>query len=69
MGDIVNLRQGRKARARVDKARAADANRVKFGRTRAEKAAALAEQERMARGIDGARRVGTDSIGMGGEPD
>ncbi len=69
MGDIVNLRQVRKARARIDKARAADANRVKFGRTRAEKAAALAERERMARDIDGARRVGADGIGIGGEPD
>lgn len=57
MGDIVNLRQVRKARARVDKARAADANRVKFGRTKAEKAAALAEQGRLAHRIDGARRT------------
>ena len=58
MGEIVNLRQARKARARADKARLAETNRAKFGRTKAERKADEAEEERKARLIDGARRDG-----------
>ncbi|MCL6708211.1 DUF4169 family protein [Pseudomonas sp. R2.Fl] len=36
-GDVVNLRQFRKAKARDEKERRAEQNRVSFGRTRAEK--------------------------------
>ncbi|WP_275783421.1 DUF4169 family protein [Pararhizobium gei] len=36
-GDIVNLRQFRKRKARIDKDKAADQNRITFGRTKAEK--------------------------------
>ena len=37
MGEIVNLRAARKAKARADKERQAEQNRRKFGRTRAER--------------------------------
>lgn len=37
MGEIVNLRAARKAKARADKERLAEQNRRKFGRTRAER--------------------------------
>lgn len=35
--EIVNLRQARKRKARADKDRKAEDNRIKFGRTKAEK--------------------------------
>ena len=51
MADIVNLRRARKDQARSDKVAAAAENRVKFGRTKAEKtrdkAAADAERKRL----------------------
>ncbi len=56
MGDLVNLRQARKAKARRDKAVAADANRVKFGRTKTHKLVESAEALRLDRQLDGARR-------------
>jgi len=36
MAEIVNLKQARKAKARADRAKEAEANRLKFGRPRAE---------------------------------
>ncbi|HTO33487.1 MAG TPA: DUF4169 family protein [Pararhizobium sp.] len=36
-GDIVNLRQFRKQQARTEKDKAAEQNRISFGRTKAEK--------------------------------
>lgn len=36
-GDVVNLRQFRKAKARDEKERRAEQNRISFGRTKAEK--------------------------------
>jgi hypothetical protein len=53
MGDVINLNKLRKARARRDATETAAANRVRFGRTGAEKAKAKAEAEREARRIDG----------------
>ncbi|CAM4138730.1 Amidase [Novosphingobium lubricantis] len=55
-GVVVNLRQARKARLRVEKETIAQANRAKFGRTKGEKARDKAEAERAARTVDGARR-------------
>jgi hypothetical protein len=56
MGDVVNLRAARKAKARVaDEAKAAE-NRVRFGRTKGEKQAEAVEAERLARTVEGARR-------------
>ncbi|GAY23230.1 MULTISPECIES: DUF4169 family protein [Sphingobium] len=60
MGDIVNLRQARKAKARADKERQAQGNRIKFGRTKAERLAQSAEEERNRRLIEGARRDNRD---------
>ena len=56
MAEPINLNLARKARARAaDKAQAAE-NRVRFGRSSAEKAAARREAERAARTLDGAER-------------
>lgn len=56
VGDIINLNKARKDRAKAGAKAAAAANRAAFGRTRAQKAAAKIEAERMARGLDGAKR-------------
>jgi 3'-phosphoadenosine 5'-phosphosulfate sulfotransferase (PAPS reductase)/FAD synthetase len=58
MTNIVNLRQVRKAKARVEKAQAAQENRARFGRTKAERLADAAEEQRRTAMLDGARRDG-----------
>ena len=52
MAEIVNLRRARKDKARRDRESEADANRRRFGRTKAEKAADKDAQERSRRDID-----------------
>ena len=54
--EIVNLRQFRKAKARAERASAADANRAKFGRTKGQKAIEEADRQRAEAHLDGARR-------------
>lgn len=56
MGDVVNLRRARKAKARVAAADQAAANRAAFGRTKAERGAAALEEARRAGTLDGAKR-------------
>ena len=56
MADIINLRLARKAKRRADEARAADVNRAKFGRTRAERQVQQQEQDRRDRQLDGSLR-------------
>ncbi|GAA3701962.1 hypothetical protein GCM10022268_09720 [Sphingomonas cynarae] len=56
MAEIINLRRARKAKARVTAAGQADANRIAFGRTRAERQATAAEADRARRLLDGAKR-------------
>ena len=56
MADLVNLNRARKAKARAEKDAQAAANRVKFGRTKGQKAADAAAAERAARAVDQARR-------------
>lgn len=56
MGDVVNLRAVRKAKGRDARAAEAQANRVKFGRTKGEKARDQNDAERAARLLDGAKR-------------
>ena len=56
MAEIVNLNRARKRKRAAEKEKAAEANRVKFGRTKAEKDAVRAESERADRALDGARR-------------
>ena len=56
MGEVVNINRARKAKARAaDKAQAAT-NRDAFGRTKAQKQADAATQDRLTRTLDGARR-------------
>lgn len=52
-GDVVNLRQARKRKARAEKDAQAQRNRAEFGRTKAEKAVTSAEQARRERDLDG----------------
>lgn len=56
MSNVVNLRQARKVKARADKARAADSNRAKFGRTKAERIVEGRDQVRQDALLDGAYR-------------
>jgi hypothetical protein len=56
MGEVINLRRARKARARDSAEREAAANRATFGRTRAEKEQARAEETRQAARLDEHRR-------------
>ncbi|MHA3790829.1 DUF4169 family protein [Sphingomonas sp. YL-JM2C] len=55
MGDVVNLNKARKAKARSDAKVVAEANRAKFGRTRAEKDRDRIEKTRADRLVDGAK--------------
>jgi hypothetical protein len=55
MGDVVNLNKERKAKARSDAKFVAEANRAKFGRTRAEKDRDRIDKARADRLVDGAK--------------
>mgnify|MGYP001765691805 CR=1 FL=1 len=57
MGDVVGLGKARKARARAEDKSRAEENRVRFGRTRAEREAAEMEAMRAVRAIDAHRRT------------
>lgn len=61
MGDIVNLRQARKRKARAEREAEADANRIAFGRTKAERNATRDETERATRRLD-AHRLQRDDL-------
>ncbi len=56
MADILSLSKARKAKARSEKDATAEANRVKFGRTKAEKLKASTEKTRADKHIDGHKR-------------
>lgn len=56
MADIINLRTARKQKARAEKEVQASQNRVIFGRTKAEKQKAAAEQRLAEKHIDGHKR-------------
>lgn len=53
---VVNLNRARKAKAKAADAATAKANRVKFGRTAAERTADAADGERLKRSLDQSRR-------------
>jgi hypothetical protein len=55
MGEIVNLRRVKKARQRADEAEAARQNRVRHGRTSAQKANDARTQQRHTDTADNAR--------------
>ena len=56
MSQPVNLNRFRKDKARENAGRLADANAVKFGRTKIEKAVDKAEAARKAKLLDGLKR-------------
>jgi len=56
MGEIVNLNRFRKRKAKDAEARVADTNRVKFGRTKAEKKLSEAEKALADKSLDGHKR-------------
>jgi len=55
-GRVVNLRQARKRRARAEKERKAKRNRIRFGRTKAERDLSEALRGKHVRHVDGHRR-------------
>jgi Domain of unknown function (DUF4169) len=56
MAEIINLNKARKARAKASAKVEAEANRARFGRTKAEKARDSAEADRAVHTLDQARR-------------
>ena len=58
MAGVVNLRAARKAKDRAEARVKADANALKFGRTRGQKAQEAAEAERVRAELDGKKRDG-----------
>jgi len=55
MGDVINLNQYRKARAKLGKERRAAENQARFGRAKRERDEARHTQERRERELDGKR--------------
>lgn len=60
MADIINLRQARKAKERLASETRAQANRVKHGRTKADRRLADMVKHKHDAAIEGARRERTD---------
>ncbi|WP_366514072.1 DUF4169 family protein [Rhizorhabdus sp.] len=58
MGDVVNLNKLRKAKARVEAKVQAEANRVKFGRTKAERKRDEIERDRLVKAVEGVKLDG-----------
>ncbi|MGB4829066.1 MAG: DUF4169 family protein [Paracoccaceae bacterium] len=56
MGEVVNLRSAKKQAARKAARATGDANAVKFGRTKSERALGKAQAEKTARDHEGHRR-------------
>ena len=56
MARVVNLGRARKAAARAERRRTADATAAKFGRTKAERDVEAAQAERARRDLDGHER-------------
>jgi hypothetical protein len=54
-GDVVNLRQFKKAKARIEKEKVADQNRLTFGRTKAEKNLTSALNKKAEKTLDQSR--------------
>lgn len=57
MADILNLQRARKQKARKEKQALAEANRVTFGRTKAERAKTTANAALIERRLDGVQRT------------
>ena len=56
MADPINLHKARKARARTEAKHQAADNRIRFGRAKAEKAAAAMEETRAMRALEQKKR-------------
>lgn len=53
MGDVVNLKQFRKAKERAEKQKRAEENRAKFGRTKADRERQRASEEKQDASLSG----------------
>ncbi|MBB4063590.1 DUF4169 family protein [Gellertiella hungarica] len=62
-GEIINLRMARKARARSEKEKQAEQNRLTFGRTKAEKTLTRALNEQADKRLDQGRLSSRDDTG------
>ncbi len=60
MADVINFNKARKRKVREDAAAQAAANRVKFGRTREQKALDAAREDEARVRLDGLRREPAD---------
>ncbi|WP_321447120.1 DUF4169 family protein [uncultured Cohaesibacter sp.] len=60
MGNVINLRQARKAKARTEKEKKAEANRARFGQTKAQKTKQRFETDKLERHLDGHKRKALD---------
>lgn len=60
MGDVVNLRRARKARARREKGEVAQANRIAFGRSREERELTAARKRQEIARLDAHKRERPD---------
>ncbi len=58
-GDVVNLRQFRKQKARTEKDKVAEQNRISFGRTKTEKQLTRALNDKAGKALDQGRRETT----------
>jgi len=58
MAEVVNLRNARKQKARAEKEATAEANRLRFGRTKAEKVKEAMDKALAAKHIDGHKLEG-----------
>ena len=56
MAEIINLRRARKQKQRIEDAATAEANRLKFGRSKSEKKLQVLEEQRTAQLLDGHKR-------------
>jgi len=61
MGDLVNLKRFKKRAEKEQSAKAADANRARFGRTKSERAADEISSDRASRLLDQHRIDGGDA--------
>ena len=55
MADVINLNRARKKKRAAEKVKAAETNRAKFGRTKAEKSGEKSDRMKEERSLDGHR--------------
>ena len=68
-GDVVNLRQHRKRRKREEKDKAAEANRIAYGRSKAERKLTDALNRQESRSLDHKRLEPRQDPSNGGDDD